>query len=707
MVYTGLALLGASYAHLANRVIVQIRGGLVALIYAQTTDLSITTLDESAALTLMSSDVETITDSLKFFSELYGALIEVGIALFILHKQLGLVFLAPTTVALFCGVGAVYIAWITPTYQKAWVSAIQTRVSFTSTMLGSMRPIKLLGLSRIVGELTQGLRIREVSESYRLRVVMLFRVIFQNGFIFLAPLSTFAAFTVIAHSTGENLETANAFSVLSILTLLTEPLQLLAITLPQLANSTSCYRRIQKYLLKTTRKDHRLSIWSAGQYRTPDYTNPSARSDIEMVNLTSISKAVTEDTLVVRDGSFGWDEARPPIVRDINLRIKSSSFVLVIGPVGCGKSTLVKGLLGETPTSQGFVYSSSLVSGFADQEGWVQNMSIREAITGTSNYEAPWFNRVVDCCALREDLRNFTNGEQTLVGSKGITLSGGQKQRVALARAVYAKHDLLVLDDIFSGLDADTEEHIFTRLFSNNGLLRQRKVTVILVTHAVHRLPYADHIVALSSEGTVVEQGTYAELRNGRQYVQSLTARFKNAQSLVEYPHDADDAPTVTAVLATEDTTTDTARRKGEWKTYKYYFSACGWLSSGLSILWGLLFQLAANSPGLIITFWTASINVHGNSTDNFYLALMGGASVLALVTLILAVYQVFLDMTPRSSRGLHLSLLNTVMQAPLSFFTRVDSGTTLNRFSQDMTLVDVELPGSLWVSLLKVPFSC
>ena len=181
LVYTGLAVLTASYTHLSNRVIVRIRGGLVSLIYGHTTNLSITALDESSALTLMSSDVQSITEALIFTSELYGALIEFGIALFLLYNQLGLACAAPGLLTLLAALGTAFIAYIVPRYQDAWVSAIQTRVSFTSSFLSSVRPVKLLGLLQIVGEKAQRWRIVAVDKNRRLRVVKLYRVIIQNA----------------------------------------------------------------------------------------------------------------------------------------------------------------------------------------------------------------------------------------------------------------------------------------------------------------------------------------------------------------------------------------------------------------------------------------------------------------------------------------------------------------------------------------------
>ncbi len=103
---------------------------------------------------------------------------------------------------------------------------------------------------------------------------------------------------------------------------------------------------------------------------------------------------------------------------------------------------------------------------FADQEPWVQNGTIKDAVRGLGSSDIPydfdpWYEEVIDCCGLTEDIQLLPNGSRTMIGSRGISLSGGQKQRLALARAVYSKAEILILDDVFSGLDNDTEELIF------------------------------------------------------------------------------------------------------------------------------------------------------------------------------------------------------------------------------------------------------
>ena len=153
IVYISLALLRAPSTYLINRVIVRIRGGLVSLIYQKTVDLSITALEEGAALTLMSTNVERINQSFLNFNNTWAAVIQIAIALYLLYTTLGAGFVAPG-ICFLCALLAMTLCMkLFPRYQTIWVQGIQSRVSSTSAMLGSMRSIKLLGISAIAGDL--------------------------------------------------------------------------------------------------------------------------------------------------------------------------------------------------------------------------------------------------------------------------------------------------------------------------------------------------------------------------------------------------------------------------------------------------------------------------------------------------------------------------------------------------------------------------
>ena len=107
---------------------------------------------------------------------------------------------------------------------------------------------------------------------------------------------------------------------------------------------------------------------------------------------------------------------------------------------------------------------------------------------------------------------------------------------------------------------------------------------------------------------------------------------------------------------------------------------------------------MSAYAPGVLIKFFTSATPSH--STNNLFLAVLGLLAGVSAITLGLCGWQVFLDMIPRGSRNLHLNLLTVVQNAPLSFFTKTDSGDILNRFSNDMSLVDADLPSDFLEAL-------
>lgn len=260
IVYTGIALLSASSTYLINRVIMKLRGGLVSLIYQKTLDLSIIAIEEEAALTLMSTDVERITQSVTNLNNTWAALVQVGVTLYLLYTSLGAGSIAPG-ICFLCALVAMSICTsLFPRYQTLWVQGIQSRVSSTPAMLGSMRSIKLLGISTIVGDLTQRSRIHENILARKFRWLLLFQVIFQNITGILAPVATFAVYAIQASSAGRSLDAATAFSILSILQLVEPPLMELVRTLPSLVASVGCFSHIQNFLLAPSRRDHRLSL---------------------------------------------------------------------------------------------------------------------------------------------------------------------------------------------------------------------------------------------------------------------------------------------------------------------------------------------------------------------------------------------------------------------------------------------------------------
>lgn len=241
-----------------------------------------------------------------------------------------------------------------------------------------------------------------------------------------------------------------------------------------------------------------------------------------------------------------------------------------------------------------------------------------------------------------------------------------------------------MLDDIFSGLDADTEEHVFKRLFARGGLFRRLDTTVILATHAVHRLTYADHIVVMESDGSVAEQGTLEELKAGGGYVTVLKAQYKDQTNDEIDPQQQG----ATKVALTESdqgngidiVEEDMTRQNGDFSLYLYYFGSVYWASSAFWMTLFLLEGVSSKLSELLVNLWVGSLEKNGSTVNSFYLGLYALLSIITTITLVGGAYHYFLYFAPRSAESLHERLLKSVMHAPLSFFTSVDTGTTTNR---------------------------
>jgi ABC-type multidrug transport system ATPase subunit len=189
-------------------------------------------------------------------------------------------------------------------------------------------------------------------------------------------------------------------------------------------------------------------------------------------------------------------------------------------------------------------------------------------------------------------------------------LSGGQKQRLALARAVYAKKELVILDDVFSGLDAETEEQVFNRLLGKQGLFQQMKITVLLVTHAVHRLPYSNHVIALDAMGRITEQGSFEILKNSGGYVQSLATKHKGEYDSSSGGNPPDTAapiklvPTFPADQEEFNAQTEELNRQtGDFQVYKYYFAAISWKDNLCFLFFVILFGTAGKLTEFVVTY--------------------------------------------------------------------------------------------------------
>jgi ATP-binding cassette, subfamily C (CFTR/MRP), member 1 len=295
---------------------------------------------------------------------------------------------------------------------------------------------------------------------------------------------------------SEFLDTVRTFTSLALIHLLAYPASRLLSAVPQVAATLGCFERIQHFLIRSehaTEDAGRTQLVALNQSNgllggdsgeiEPLFGNYNA--DDSHVNDIRIS-----ETMIMSQHANIAIPSGKIILKDLNLSVPRGSILCITGPVGSGKSILLKSLMGQISCLEGSIRlaESSEVVGYCAQTPWIPHGTIKDIICGLSSndggdFDTTWYHTVLEACALIRDIDSFTYGDATTVGSRAAKLSGGQKQRLALARALFPRPGLLFLDNVFSALDTSTKHSISERLFGPKGVLRSIGSTVLMVTY--------------------------------------------------------------------------------------------------------------------------------------------------------------------------------------------------------------------------------
>ncbi|CAE7526422.1 Abcc2 [Symbiodinium sp. KB8] len=639
-------------------------------------------------LTLMASDAQKFLEAMPFIHKLWGSPLQIVLA--------GAVLVSTISASALCGILVlIAVVPISKNLGKLLQRSRQRHLQFTDQrvrmcveLLEGIRCIKFFAWERPYLERVFQKRQEELywamRESLVYGVSMLVTV--------LAPTFAFATTLVAFALLGEgSFSATRLFGTLALLNALRFPIMDLGSMLASIVALHTGWQRIQ----------HFLDLAEAGI--------PVARleDDVELkMERCTFSCNV--------DGEECFQ-----LSLDATLTLKRGDLCLVLGKVGSGKSTLLQGILGENRCSSGLLSVSHGIA-YCAQQPWIRNETLMENILFGEELDSEWYDQVLAACGLGPDLKQLPYGDQTEIGERGVTISGGQKQRVALARAVYQrKCSMVILDDVFSALDAHTSSHIIKALFhGQKGLLRDR--AVLLASHQTACALQAQRVLLLGQKDASVPHssllfdGDWLDLCK-QPHLLSLLGHVLSSDDTVtkedkqsqeeEENEDAEEAQhRSAAALVTAQTPMPKSMMRSEehtdrisWRSVKAYCRCCGgfpWVASFFAS--SVLERIAL----IFLDWWLARWAEEDSADERSMYFAVYFATVLLVIVFVSFGRLAFAVATVNAGRRLFKQLALSVLRAPMWWWDTTPLGRVLNRFSFDTENTDTTLVTKLFPAL-------
>ncbi|CAJ0583055.1 unnamed protein product, partial [Mesorhabditis spiculigera] len=429
---------------------------------------------------LMTVDIQRVQDMTTFVMLFWSAPLQVTLSIYFLWRLLGFSVLVGVLILILMIPLNIWISMKMRTYQQTQMKYKDERLKMMSEILNGVKVLKLYAWEKSMEQMVLEIRMKEIRVLKELAFLNAATTLSWSCAPFLVAVLTFGVYVTV-DPVNNVLTPQITFVALTLFNIMRFPLAIFAMIYTQ---ALQCHV-----------SNNRLKGFFAEQEMEPQLLN---------------AKDTSEDAIRIDQGNFTWESSEEnPLLKNLSLSIPRGSLVAIVGKVGSGKSSLFSAMLGEMNRVGGHVDIMGNIA-YVPQQAWIQNMSLRDNILFNKPFDREFYDRVIECCALKPDLATLPAEDMTEIGEKGINLSGGQKQRISLARSVYSGADILLLDDPLSAVDAHVGKHIFEQVISSDtGVLKH--TTRILITHGLHFLKYCDQIVVMK-DGRISEKGSYQEL---------------------------------------------------------------------------------------------------------------------------------------------------------------------------------------------------
>nr|XP_012645243.2 canalicular multispecific organic anion transporter 2 isoform X2 [Microcebus murinus] len=716
------------------------RTGIIGVIYRKA--LVITSSVKRAStvgeiVNLMSVDAQRFMDLAPYLNLVWSAPLQIILAIYFLWQNLGPSALAGVAVIVLLIPLNGAVAVKMRAFQVQQMKLKDSRIKLMSEILAGIKVLKLYAWEPSFSGQVEGIRQGELQLLRKAAYLHALSTFLWTCTPFMVTLITLGVYVSVDQNNV--LDAEKAFVSVSLFNILKNPLQMLPQLISNLTQTSVSLKRIQHFLSQD-------------------------ELDLQCVERKTIAPGYA---ITIHCGTFTWARDLAPILLRLDIQVPKGALVAVVGPVGCGKSSLVSALLGEMEKLEGTVHMKGSVA-YVPQQAWIQNCTLQENVLFGQALDPKRYQRALEACALLADLEMLPGGDQTEIGEKGINLSGGQRQRVSLARAVYSDADIVLLDDPLSAVDSHVAKHIFDQVIGPEGVLAGK--TRVLVTHGISFLPQTDFIIVLA-DGQVSEMGPYPALLQRDGYFANFLRNYApdEDQEHLEDSRTALEGAEAKEVLLLEDTLSNhTDLMDNEpvmYEVQKQFMRQMSAMSSEgedqgepvprrclipsqkvqvteakangvliqeekaeigtvkLSVFWdyakavGLWTSLAifllhvgqsaaAIGASVWLSAWANDATMDSRqNTTSLRLGVYAGLGILQGLLVMLAALTMAVG-GMQAARLLHQALLHNKMRSPQSFFDTTPSGRILNRFSKDIYVID-EVLASTALMLLGSFFNC
>ncbi|KAI8630570.1 putative ATP-binding cassette transporter [Xylariaceae sp. FL1651] len=682
LVYAGIAISSGWYYYMTYKCAIKIRGGLIMALSHKMLKIKSEKGVESKVLTLMIADIQRITGALGFVQEIWISPIETAVGTWLLWRQVGPSSLTALGIILVCTTASVFIGKYAAVQQRVWLAATERRIQATKHMLSSLKAIKMIGADYRTAVAIEKLRTLEFKASKMFRSLVIGSLFSSYSTLTLSPVVVFGVYIGATVSQHQELDSGRLFSSLILINLVANPLVILLQLFPTFGAALGCNSRLEDFLQKEESFDSRERC-----------SHLSACDELETISKVTITDSKGNDdsesllggfVIKITNGCFGWDEKI--LIKDVNLSVRKGEHVAITGTVGSGKTLLLQAIIGETQAISGSVVVRDERIAYCSQTPWLENSTARENASRGAPDDEQWRQRVIDACALRELIEAQVSN--ATIGSNGAKISGGERQRLALARAVALRPSILLLDDVFSAIDRATRKQIIENLFGRTGLLTELGTAVIQITQDSQSAQFADIILAIQDGSLIPYEFPESDLK-GEQSPDSLDEVQipQGPKNVLSEPKQGERKVKVAQKLMIAD-----------HQVYRTYFGSIGRTHMMIFFAFGIAFAFTLRFPAIWVQWWSAdeSHPLSRAHSTGYWIGLYAVLSALPLVTVSIWVGHLVLLIAPKSGIGLHKKLLETVLNATFVLISGIDTGDLINRFSQDLSLVDTTLPVNL-----------